>query len=163
MRNSSKCVSTGFGDKNSKIMFVLLCKKDDYFEGISGKILQNAIKEGLNLEKDSVYISSLLRCEISQNDAKNPALERSFELCRPYLLEEIRLIKPKIIITLGEEAFMHFYPNLLTKGGFSGIRGSILKDNSRFIMPTFSPEWISKNPSFEENFIDDLKKIKGVI
>uniref|UniRef100_UPI0023B9A425 uracil-DNA glycosylase family protein n=1 Tax=Campylobacter concisus TaxID=199 RepID=UPI0023B9A425 len=110
-----------------------------------------------------VYISLLLRCEISQNEAKNPALKSSFELCRPYLLEEIRLIKPKIIITLGEEAFMHLYPNLLSKGGFSSIRGSILKDDDRFIMPTFSPEWISKNPSFEENFIDDLKKIKGVI
>ena len=163
LRNSSKCVFTGFGDKNSKIMFVSLCKKDDYFEGASGKILENAINNGLNLEKDNVYISSLLRCEISQNDAKNPALERSFELCRPYLLEEIRLIKPKIIITLGEEAFMRLYPNLLTKGGFSGIRGSILKDDSRFIMPTFSPEWISKNPSFEKIYIDDLRKIKGVI
>jgi putative uracil-DNA glycosylase superfamily len=52
---------------------------------------------------------------------------------------------------------------LLSKGGFSSIRGSILKDDDRFIMPTFSPEWISKNPSFEENFIDDFKKIKGVI
>lgn len=163
LRNSSKCVATGFGNKNSKIMFVAFSIKFDLFESTAGKILQNAIKEGLNLEKDNVYISSLLRCEISQNDAKNPALERSFELCRPYLLEEIRLIKPKIIITLGEEAFMRLYPNLLTKGGFSGIRGSILKDDSRFIMPTFSPEWISKNPSFEKIYIDDLRKIKGVI
>ena len=48
LRNSSKCVFTGFGDKNSKIMFVSICKKDDYFEGASGKILENAINNGLN-------------------------------------------------------------------------------------------------------------------
>ena len=58
---------------------------------------------------------------------------------------------------------MHLYPNLLLKGGFASIRGSILKNENSLILPTFSPEWISKNPSFENIFIDDLRKIKGVI
>ncbi len=163
LRNSSKGVTAGIGNENSKIMFILFSKKNDSYENNSKKFLENAIKNSLNLDIKEIYISSLLRCEISQSDDKSPILNRSIELCRPYLFEEIRLIKPKIIVTLGEKAFMHLYPNLLLKGGFSSIRGSILKNEDSLILPTFSPEWISKNPSFENIFIDDLRKIKGVI
>jgi len=163
LRNSSKNITTGFGNKNSKIMFVLFSKKNDFFENGGEKIFKSAIENCLNLETNEIYISSVLRCEISQNDTKNMDSSHSVELCRPYLLEEIRLIKPKVIVTLGEKAFVHLYPNLLLKGGFSSIRGSILKNESNFILPTFSPEWISKNPSFKDIFINDLMKIKGVI
>ncbi|QKF61427.1 uracil-DNA glycosylase [Campylobacter curvus] len=169
LRKTANRTILGLGDKSSKVMFVSLApsisedQEGEHLCGMAGIKLCEMIYNSLGLKKGEFYISSILRCKFLPNEAQNAATNECFELCRPYLLEEIRLLKPKVIVALGEQVFLNLYPESLLKNSFESIRGSVLKFGDISVMPTYSHVWLMKNPSFESVFLDDLRKIKGMI
>lgn len=128
-----------------------------YLSGVAGDKFSALITQILGLTKDEIYVSSILRCKLTPNTTK---ISDCYELCRPYLLAEIDILRPKIIVALGEIVFLNLLGDAAPKQSFETIRGSTLKFNGSLLMTTYSPAWLVKNPSKEQNLIDDLIKLK---
>ncbi|MGG7072977.1 uracil-DNA glycosylase family protein [Campylobacter sp. 9BO] len=150
LKNGSDSAFAGDGEIGAKILLIS-------FSSSQIKNETEAIKSGLNLSKDEFYASCILRCE---NDKNTP--NECVQMCKPYLFQEINLLKPKLIITLGANTLFSLMPEL-KNSDINAIRGSLLKFANTNLIPTFSPAWLSKNPSFKADFQNDLKKIKTML
>jgi len=129
------------------------------FVGRAGKMLDTAFSAvGLDTNKDC-YISNIVKCRPPNN--RKP-LQSEVSECIPWLNEQIKLVKPKIIVLAGSTATESF---LGLKEPISKIRGRwIEKDNIKY-MPIFHPSYLLRNPSKEKGkpkwlTWQDLKKIK---
>ena len=158
----SKCrrnILFGYGDSSSKIMFISdePTKTEDelgtYYVGKTGELLAKMIENVLNIKKEDVYITSLVKCK-SLNGINNS----NFEICNDYLLKQIELIKPKLIITLGEKTYSY---SLKNNDNFSQMRGKELFFNGISLIPTFSATFLLRNPSFKKDAYFDMLKIKN--
>ena len=96
----------GFGNIRSKVMLIgqSLCTKcmatQIPFTGGSGTIL-DAVFKYLHIKKKDVYITNLLHCHPPGN---RPSKPEEIKRCLPYLMKEIFIVKPKLIIPLGRDA-----------------------------------------------------------
>lgn len=153
-----KNILFGYGNVNSKLMFIYdePTKTEDelgiHYSGKSGELLVKMIENVLLVPKEEVYITTLVKCKsLSSPGSQN------IEVCSDYLLKQIELIKPKLIIALGEKT-THY----LTKNGdnFSQIRGKELFFNNIPLIATFSPSFLLRNPSLKKEAYYDMLKIK---
>jgi uracil-DNA glycosylase, family 4 len=176
VRQCTKCILhlyrknavPGEGNPNAKIMFIGEAPgyNEDIqgrpFVGAAGKLLTQLIEEILNLKRNEVFITNIVKCRPPEN--RDPK-EEEITACSQYLDRQIILIKPKIIVTLGR----HSTSYILNKAGinFKGItsiRGKIIKVklfNLNFtLIPTYHPAAVLYNPQLKEELIEDFKKIK---
>ncbi|NEN88954.1 MAG: uracil-DNA glycosylase [Okeania sp. SIO3H1] len=113
------------------------------FVGRSGQLLDK-ILESVELSSDRhVYISNAIRCRPPEN--RTPTTQE-IEACKPYLLEQIRLVDPKIILLTGATAVKALTGE---KRGITKIRGQWLEWEGRLCMPIFHPAYLLRNPSKE--------------
>lgn len=158
----SKCrknILFGYGNINSNIMFISdepTNSEDEtglHYIGKSGELLIKMIENVLNITKEEVYYTTLVKCK-SINGLNNS----NIETCNDYLLKQIELIKPKLIVTLGEKTYSY----LLKNGDqFSQIRGKELIFNGLPLIATYSPTFLLRNPSFKKDAYYDMLKIKN--
>jgi len=123
------------------------------FVGRSGQLLDKILAAcGFN-RKNHVFIGNILKCRPPGNRVPLPE-ERA--ACLPYLLKQIEIINPKIIILLGATALNGLVdPKLrITK-----VRGSWIKWNDRWTMPTFHPSALLRNPNLKKETWEDFKKV----
>lgn len=120
----------GEGDLNAKIMIIGEApgKNEDLtgqpFMGASGKIL-NKLLASINLSRRNVYITNIVKYRPTAN--RDPSkLEKTLFL--PYLLKQISVIKPKLLITLGRHSLNCFKPKLLIKNDHGKILDITLPD-----------------------------------
>lgn len=145
--------------KFAKVMIVdSFASKDESKSGIllangKGEMLMSALKSTLGLETSEIYASYIYKCFCG---GKNDAFAR--QQCLPYLWREFELIKPRVLLVLGEDSFEN-----LGFDDFKRLRGELFTHKNAWVLPTFSLEFIIKNPSFESEFINDLNKIKGLL
>jgi len=126
------------------------------FVGRAGKKLDSILAEA-GIDFDEVFITNVVKCRPPGN--RNP---ENYEMmkCNPYLLEQIRVISPEVIVLLGNIALS------LVTGTASGItkmRGKTLEYMSIPAIPTFHPAYILRNPGSEKIVIEDFKKALGSI
>ena len=88
------------------------------FVGGAGKFLNELIKLA-NLKRENIFITNVLKCRPPKNRDPKP---NEIKACRPYLEEQIKIIKPKLIITLGRYAMYNFLPESLK---ISRVHGKI--------------------------------------
>lgn len=113
------------------------------FVGRAGQLLEKILASvKLDIEKD-VYICNVIKCRPPQN--RVPTNEE-IEACKPYLLEQIRLVAPKIILLTGATAVKGL---LGDKRGITKIRGTWVEWQERLCMPIFHPSYLLRNPSRE--------------
>lgn len=107
------------------------------FVGRAGKLL-DVILVAAGLTYEDVYITNLVKCFV----AAGQSLEQSWvESCRPYLMEQIRLTKPHVIITLGADSSRSLcdLPNI----PMNKMRGQILHHSKEtMIVPTYHPSYL---------------------
>lgn len=123
------------------------------FVGRSGQLLDKILAAcGFN-RKDHVFIGNIIKCRPPGNRVPLPE-ERA--ACLPYLLKQIEIIHPKIIILLGATALNGLVdPKLrITK-----VRGSWIKWNDLWTMPTFHPSALLRNPNLKRETWEDFKKV----
>ncbi|MEL6553936.1 MAG: uracil-DNA glycosylase [Cyanobacteria bacterium J06621_11] len=114
------------------------------FVGRSGQLLEKILAAvRLDTEKD-VYICNIVKCRPPGN--RNP-LAAEISACRPYILEQIRLVDPKIILLTGATAVKGIIPS--EKRGITKIRGSWIEWEGRHCMPILHPAYLLRNPSRE--------------
>ncbi|MGB3403447.1 MAG: uracil-DNA glycosylase [Microcoleaceae cyanobacterium] len=113
------------------------------FVGKSGQLLDKILASvELSTERE-IYISNAIRCRPPNNRTPNAA---ELEACKPYLLEQIRLVNPKIILLTGATAVKSLIGD---KRGITKIRGEWMEWNERLCMPIFHPAYLLRNPSRE--------------
>jgi DNA polymerase len=128
----------GVGNSDAELMFVGEApgfhedRQGEPFVGAAGQLLTRLL-ESIGLTRAQVYIGNVLKCRPPGNRDPLPV---EIEACRPYLVEQIRLVDPRIVVTLG-----NFATKLLldTTAGISKLRGRRFTYEGRLLVPTFHP------------------------
>ncbi|CAA6808841.1 MAG: Uracil-DNA glycosylase, family 4 [uncultured Sulfurovum sp.] len=163
LSKSRNQVVFGEGDENAEVMFIgdvpleIEDNEGKPFLGRGGEMLTAMIEKVLGLSRENVYISNLLKCHPL---ASQEVHESEFHTCKAYLFKEIKLVNPKIIITLGEKAY-HYLSN--DTHSLTEIRGTIIQKEKHIILPTYHPNFLLKNPSFKKEVFKDLQKVKKLL
>jgi DNA polymerase len=114
------------------------------FVGRAGQLLNELLAE-IGLSRDDVFIANVLKCRPPGNRDPQPL---EIETCRPYLFEQVQLIEPKVICTLG-----NFATKLLTgsQAGITSVRGMPqvheLGGRVVFLLPLFHPAAARRTPT----------------
>jgi uracil-DNA glycosylase len=152
----------GSGNANSKIMFVGEApgKNEDLqgkpFVGQAGKLLDELL-DLIGYKRTGVFIANVLKCRPPQN--RDPKQEE-INLCKQYLFEQIEIIDPLIICTLGKYSTQLL---LETSEGITGLRGRVFKRGARYILPINHPAAALYAPSRFEILKKDFERIAKVI
>jgi DNA polymerase len=128
-----------------------------FFLGRSGEMLSDMITKVLKLQTKDVYVTNLVKCKPYGGKKISPI---DIHACHPYVLKQIELIKPKIIVTLGEKAYQNLSGD---DTALEQIRGALIQRNNYTIIPTYHPSFLLKNPSYKKDVLEDLKKIKEML
>lgn len=146
----------GTGNPNAEIMFIGEAPGADEdlqglpFVGRAGQLLTKLLKY-VGIDREQIYICNILKCRPPNNRKPLPS---EIELCKPYLLKQIELVKPKIIVALGATAIEGLL-NIKKKMG--ELRGKILNFNKIPVIITYHPAALLRNPNWQEDFLNDLK------
>ncbi|MEJ7846988.1 MAG: uracil-DNA glycosylase [Pyrinomonadaceae bacterium] len=126
------------------------------FVGRAGQLLTKII-EGMGMKRDDVVIGNINRCRPPGN--RQPTLPEA-ETCRPFLLREIAVISPKVIVVMGNTA-LH---NLLeTKTGITKMRGQFHDYFGVKVMPTFHPAYLLRDPRKKREVWEDMKMVRDYL
>jgi DNA polymerase len=106
------------------------------FVGRSGKLLDRMMHEELGFSRERCYIANVVKCRPPGN--RNPA-PAEITACRPYLEQQIEIIRPKVIVTLG-----NFATRLLldSDAGIRTLRGSVFEYGRGHLVPTYHPAYV---------------------
>lgn len=126
------------------------------FVGKAGALLTKMI-EAMGLTRDEVYIANVVKCRPPEN--RNPEGDE-ISACKPFLEEQIEIIKPQVICALGTFAAQTL---LETRSRISELRGRIQEKEGHKIVPTFHPAYLLRNPQEKRLAWEDLKIIMKVL
>ncbi len=126
------------------------------FVGKAGQLL-NKIIESIGMKREDVFIGNVNRCRPPQNRQPTP-LEAA--TCKPFLLREIAVIRPKVIVVLGNTATQNL---LATKVGITKLRGEFQDYFGVKVMPTFHPAYLLRDPSKKRETWEDMKKVRDFL
>jgi DNA polymerase len=129
----------GVGDPAADLMFVGEAPGRDEdlrgepFVGRSGQLLDRLLVEEVGIDRGDVYIANVVKCRPPDNRDPKPD---EIAACRPYLAEQVALIAPKVVVTLG-----NFATKLLldTDQGITRVRGASYPVGDVVYVPTFHP------------------------
>jgi DNA polymerase len=151
---SRKNVVFGVGDINAALMFVGEAPGADEdragepFVGAAGQLLTRIIKT-MGLSRETVYIANILKCRPDtpgQSSGNRKPTADEMKTCLPYLLVQIELIHPKVLVALGSTAV----EGLLGKTEIGKIRGRFQVFRDIPLMPTFHPAYLLRNQALSE-------------
>ena len=126
------------------------------FVGRAGQLL-NKIIEAIGMRREDVLIGNVNRCRPPAN--RTPTTEEA-RTCKPFLLREINIARPDVIVVLGNTAMK----NLLdTKEGITRLRGQFQDYKGIKVMPTFHPAYLLRDPSKKREVWDDMKKVRDYL
>lgn len=162
LSKSRKNILFGEGNADSEIMFITdepTASEDDmkeFYVGKSGELLAKMIENVLPLKKEDIYITSLVKCK-SFDGFKTS----HFSSCSAYLYKQIDIIKPKIIVTLGEKCFQYLTNDF--NSSFNQARGHVTKFKNSELVPMHSVGYLLRNPSSKKEAFQDMLKIKSIL
>jgi len=133
--------------------------KNEPFVGKSGQVL-NELLASVGIKREEVYITNTILCRPPDN--RNPTKQELMN-CRNRLDTHIKILSPKVVITLGNFATQYM---LETKEGITSLRGKIVEKNGIKIIPMFHPAvllYSGMSPAKRKIMEDDFKKVKEII
>jgi DNA polymerase len=148
----------GVGNPNADLMFIGEAPgrdedlKGEPFVGRAGQLLTDIIK-AMQLTRDDVYIANVIKCRPPEN--RNPEPDELDE-CRPFILRQIELIQPKVIVTLGKFALQSLTGRMYS---ISAVRGQWQEFNGIKVMPTFHPAYLLRTPTAKKDVWNDMKLV----
>jgi DNA polymerase len=153
-----------FGDGNPKAELVFVGEgpgADEDAQGLpfvgrAGKLLTQMI-EAMGLQRKDVYICNVVKCRPPEN--RQPE-EDEVNTCSPFLLRQIDVIAPKVIVCLGAVAAKTL---LQTHRGISQFRGEWLEFRGRKLLATYHPAYLLRNPAAKSEVWKDLQKVMAVL
>ena len=166
LRSGCSRVVFGSGNPEAEIMFIGEApgKKEDEtgepFVGAAGKFL-NEMLASIKLQREDVYIANVCKCRPPEN--RDP-LPEEIAACWPWLLEQIRIIQPKLIVTLGRHSMERFLPDQK----ISQIHGTLVIKTvegigKQYFYTLYHPAAALYNGSMREILILDFQKIPKIL
>ncbi len=156
----------GEGSETAEIMFIGEGpgKDEDLqgrpFVGAAGKFL-TAMIEGIGLKREDVYIANVVKCRPPNN--RDPE-QKEIDTCWGYLEEQINIIKPKIIVTLGRHSMGRFMQGLkISQVHGSPKRASGIWQKRQVYLPLYHPAAALYDPRQRDVHMADFKKIPLIL
>jgi DNA polymerase len=150
------------GNQYARLMFVGEAPGADEdaqarpFVGRAGQLLTKII-EAIGFKREEVLIGNVNRCRPPGN---RPPTPEEASMCKPFLLREIAVVQPEVIVVLGNTAMR----NLLDiKQGITKVRGEFQDYHGVKVMPTFHPAYLLRDPSKKKETWEDLKKVRDYL
>jgi DNA polymerase len=149
----------GEGNPHAEIMFIGEApgqKEDELrrpFVGPAGQLLDELLGS-IGLQRQDVYISNVVKYRPPGN--RDPTPEEK-EQCMPWLMLELALIKPRIIVPLGRHALGHFFTTL----NITAAHGKAQKlTDAVTVFPIYHPAAALHNPGLRQALFDDFHALK---
>ena len=160
----------GSGSYKSKIMLIGEApgywedKKGEPFVGKAGKFLDELLLL-IGRRREEVFITNVVKCRPPNN--REPT-EEEVKACTPYLDRQIEIIKPKIIVTLGNVATTYIFKKFgLKVESISRIHGKVFEVSTLLgkikIIPMYHPATALYNPRMKDVLREDWKKLRGLL
>lgn len=156
----------GVGNPDAELMFIGEApgvdedKQGEPFVGRAGQLLTRII-ETMGLAREEVYIANILKCRPDTSPGSfgnRPPTPREMQTCRPYLVEQIDIIQPKVLVALGAVAVEGL---LGTRGTMRELRGRWHSYNGIPLMITYHPAYLLRNqaPSEKRRVWEDMLQV----
>jgi DNA polymerase len=158
LHRARKTIVFGEGNEKARLMFVGEGPGYDEdvqgrpFVGRAGQLLTKII-QSINLPREEVYITNIIKCRPPQN--RNPEPDE-IQSCHPFLMKQIRVIQPKIICALGTFSAQTL---LKTDTKITALRGKFYDLDEIKVIPTYHPAFLLRNPERKREVWEDMKKI----
>lgn len=166
LRKTATQAVPGVGNEKAEIVFIGEApgKKEDEmgepFVGAAGKFL-NEMLELINMERNDIYITNVVKYRPPNN--RDPLPEEK-SACREWLLGELKIISPKLIIFLGRHAMNNFFPELQISQAHGKLLIKKFKGiSTKYFFPLYHPAAALYDGSMREVLIEDFKKIPKVL
>jgi uracil-DNA glycosylase len=159
---SRKTLVFGVGNPHARIVFVGEAPgrdedvKGEPFVGEAGQLLTKII-QAMGFERSDVYICNVLKCRPPGN--RDP-LPSEVKACAPYMLRQVKAIKPEVIVALGKFASQTL---LESKEIISRLRGRFHDYHGIPLMPTFHPSALLRDPSKKREVWDDMQQVMKLL
>ena len=159
----------GEGSVKAKIMFLGEAAGREEAEagrpfiGRAGKLLTRVLHEDTDLKREEVYICNMLKCRPVKDGKDRPPTADEMDICFPFLTIQMKIIKPKIIVTLGNVPTKYL---LKTATGITRLHGEEFDYNGTILIPCFHPAYILRQGLKSSNgrlFRNDLKKVVDLL
>ncbi|RMF83330.1 MAG: uracil-DNA glycosylase [Nitrospinota bacterium] len=125
------------------------------FVGAAGRYLEELLAS-IGLQRQEVYITNVVKCRPPRN--RNP-LAQEIAACRPYLEQQITLIRPKLIVTLGRFSLQLFFP----EAQISRVHGQPRKRGGIVYYPTYHPAAALYQPRWKALIAEDFQRIPALL
>lgn len=153
----------GFGNTNADLMIIDFSvssnddTKNSYYSGRSGEVLTKMIENVLELSVNSVYFTHAVKCKPLNSNIPSSS---EWNSCKPYLFAQIEFVKPKVIVTLGQEAYTKVTSE---EDNFESVRGHVIDFKKYKLIPIYHPQFLLRNPELKKTTLNDLKTIKSCL
>ena len=154
---------SGYGNVDANLMVIdfAVSPSDDstneYFSGRSGEMLKDMIENVLELSINDIYFTHAIKCKTLNSNIPS---DSEWESCKNYLYSQIEFIKPKVIVTLGKDA----YAKIIDENeNFQNIRGNVIDFKNYKLIPMYHPTFLLRNPEYKKATFNDLKIIKSCL
>lgn len=148
----------GDGNRRAKLMFIGEGPGEEEdkqglpFVGPAGKLLTQMIR-AMGLERSEVFITNVVKCRPPGNRTPRPS---EIAACLPYLVRQVRLIRPEVIVTLGRPAVSGL---LGTDEAMGRLRGRWREYEGARVLPTYHPAYLLRAPGQKGLVWSDLKEV----
>ena len=152
----------GTGNPQASIMFVGEApgfyedREGEPFVGAAGKLLTELL-QSIGLDRSDIYIANVIKCRPPNN--RDP-LPDEIDTCKPYLLQQIELIQPKLVCTLGNFATQTL---LEKKVGITKVRGHAIQLADFVVFPLLHPAAALHQSNLKVPLKEDFQKLKTVL
>lgn len=165
LRESAIQLVMGDGNLDADIVFIGEApgKKEDEqgvpFIGAAGKFLDKMLAS-TDLQRDDVYITNIVKYRPPNNRDPTPEEKRVF---LPYLLAQLEIINPKVVVTLGRHSMEYFLPGRHIGEVHGQPEKVLLGDSMIIIVPLYHPAAALYNGSLRSTLLDDFGRIPEIV
>lgn len=155
----------GDGNPDSEIMYI--GEAPGYYESVqrkpfvgrSGQLFTNTSAQ-LGYPREKVYITNIVKVRPPENRDPFP---KEILAYKPYLDNEIEIIEPKLIVTLGRYSMAKFLPEVKISQVHGRLHRIKWNNQTLYILPMYHPAAALRNPQTKTAFIQDFQKIPKVL
>lgn len=165
LRSTATQLVMGTGNLEAQIVLIGEApgKKEDEtglpFVGAAGRFLDQML-EAAKLSRSDIYITNIVKYRPPENRDPTKAEKASF---LPYLLRELEIIDPKVVITLGRHSMEYFLPNAKIGEVHGQLKQVIINGRKITIAPLYHPAAVLYNGSLRQTLIDDFLRVSLTI
>ena len=161
LAKTAKHLVFGYGNPDAELVFIGEApgKQEDEkglpFVGASGEYL-NSLLASIGLDREKVYITNIVKYRPPNN--RDPRQSEK-EAYLPYLLKQLEIIKPRIVVTLGRHSMNCFFPNYV----IGNVHGKLQEANTLRILPLYHPAAALYNGKLRETLSEDFYQIPELL